>query len=149
MARTPEATAKAMATRLANKQDKEQPLDAGAIETIPIQREESPRTDTSISIDVDWKNLPMPEAEKFYQQLKKEFDKAGLVLNARHTESRRGIYACTICGTRHEGLPKGEDLSWKDPETGLISPVRTCSEVCWLKHQQNMIEARRSRNQVA
>ena len=108
----------------------------------------------AIRVDVDWSKVPMQEARDLYAQLKSEFEKAGRILNSRSMPQERGYVCfmagkpkCCPTGVRHDGVPRGTDYSYKDPKTGLMTPVYICSENCWLRYQAVLIEERRQRFQ--
>jgi len=127
------------------------PRAAAAKKESPI--EVAPRV-AAIRVDVDWTKVPMPEAQQLYSQLKSEFEKAGQILNARSMPQQKG-YVCFMAGREkccpagvvHDGDPRGTDYSYKDPKTGLMVPVRICSENCWIRYQNMLIEERRKRLQ--
>ena len=106
-----------------------------------------------IEVRVDWAKMDMVEAKLWYQRLKTEFENAGNILNARLTRIHAQNWTCFMAGKvgcckkgiTHSGIPRGTDLEYKDPETQLTKPVRVCSELCWLRYQDERITERRNR----
>lgn len=106
-----------------------------------------------IAIRVDWKTIDLIEGRLWYQRLKTEFENAGRILNSRLTKIEAQNWTCFMAGKpgcckkgiTHNGIPRGTDLEYKDPESGLTKPVRTCSELCWLRYQDERIKERRDR----
>lgn len=96
----------------------------------------------SFTFDVNWKTLPMEEAQRAYAELKAEFERAGTVLNARSMPTP-GHYTCFICKKTRAGDPRGTDYSYINPETGLMQPILICGELCWLRYQEFRIGKRR------
>ena len=96
----------------------------------------------NIEIDVDWQSLPMEHAQTAYAELRKEFEKAGRILNERAMPTP-GNYTCFICKKTHAGDPRGTDYSYINPETGLMEPILICGELCWLRYQEFRIGKRR------
>ena len=108
-------------------------------------------------IHVDWQNIPMPDAQILYAQLKESFEKAGRILNARAMAATQvefyecfmaGKAKCCAKGTQHRMPARGTDYEngHKDPKSGLVSPVLICSENCWIRYQEVLINERRDRN---
>ena len=106
---------------------------------------------------VDWQNIPMAAAQTLYAQLKEAFEKAGKILNARAMAATQvefyecfmaGKAKCCAKGTKHRMPARGTDYEngVKDPKTGLITPVLICSENCWIRFQEVLINERRDRN---
>ena len=162
--RSAEAIAKQKATLAANKlrdldrqkkREERRALRTTGIKT-PVPTERKPST---LFIEVDWQNIPMDEAQGLYARLKVAFERAGAILNARlmHADDpdtyecfMAGKPKCCAAGTRHQMPPRGQDYEngMKDPKTGLIIPVRICSELCWIRYQDMLITARRERQMV-
>jgi hypothetical protein len=94
-----------------------------------------------ITIAVDWEHLRLEEAQQAYAQLRKQFEKAGFILNARSMPAP-GQYVCFICQKTHLGDPRGKDYSYKNPSTGLMEPVSICGERDWLAYQDFRIRIR-------
>jgi hypothetical protein len=101
----------------------------------------------SIGISVDWEKLPMPEAQQAYAQLRKEFEKAGFILNQRSMPAADG-YTCFMCKKFHLGLARGTDFSYVNPQTGLMQPVSICGELCWIHYQELRIKERKERELI-
>jgi hypothetical protein len=134
---TEEMRKKALETRLAKKKQR------GENHTIPAPSVLN-TVSWDISIDVDWKELPMQEAQIAYAQLRKEFEKAGSILNSRSMPTP-GTYKCFMCKQTHVGQPRGTDYSYINADTGLMEPVLICGEKCWLDYQGLRIKERRER----
>lgn len=106
-----------------------------------------------IEINVPWHTIPMLEGQKWYAKLREEFEKAGAILNARSCAEREEGYVCFMAGREgackkgvvRTGRPAGIDSSHKNPKTGLLEPVRICSERCWILYQGQLIQERRER----
>ena len=113
-----------------------------------VEVAESRYSEPTIAVSVDWQNLPMRLAEPLYQQLKREFEKAGSILNARHSAEQDG-YTCKICRNRRTGRPGMTDLSWRNPDTGLFERVDLCSEFCVVRWNEYRINERRDREIAA
>lgn len=124
----------------------------------------------SISINVDWENMPLQEARNFYEALSKEYEKAGRILNERATTRQPDQFNCFMAGkpgcckigTAHTGRPRFIDLSYKAPKggykdlltnqhtpEGLTVPVNICSELCFHRYNEILIAERRERNNPA
>jgi hypothetical protein len=124
--------------------------------TMPIKVERKPGLQWEIDIDVEWATLSMDEARQAYAELKKHFDRAGAILNARimDTDGRwvcfmAGKKGCCKMGVVHSGNPRGVDYSYVDPVSKLSKPAKICSELCWIRFQQQLIDERRERNNPA
>jgi len=100
---------------------------------------------SAINIDVDWDNLPMPEAQTFYAHLRAEFEKAGKVLNARSNAHFSG-YDCFMCKKHFNGNPGFTDYSYRDPATGLSPRVDCCGELCVINYHKFRIDMRLAEN---
>ena len=106
-----------------------------------------------VRVEVPWNTMPMLEAQKWYAKLKDEFEKAGAILNARSCAEHEEGYICFMAGKEgackkgviRTGRPAGIDSSHKNPKTGLMEPVRICSERCWILYQGMLIQERRER----
>lgn len=106
-----------------------------------------------IEVNVPWNTVPMLEGQRYYAKLKAEFERAGAILNARNCAEGEDGYVCFMAGKEggckkgviRKGRPAGIDSSHKNPKTGLLEPVRICSERCWILYQGQMIEERRAR----
>jgi hypothetical protein len=98
----------------------------------------------SIVVAVDWETLEILEAQQAYSTLKKEFERAGFVMNQRSMPVP-GSYVCFICKKKHLGDPRGKDYSYVNPKTGLMQVVEICGELCWLNYQKLRIEERKER----
>lgn len=143
-------------TAVAKKSTKQQPPPdlAAVIERKPV-----------LVVDVDWSTMPVLLAQQYYAQLKAHFEKAGAILNARTTGSN-GQWVCYMAdkSTRIDGktkkpipsdcptqgqvlniLPRFTDYSHVDNKTGLIDPVRICSEICSIRYNQILIDERREK----
>ncbi len=131
---TEEMRKKALETRLAKKKQR------GENHTVELQ----PAAPWEITIDVNWKELPMQDAQAAYAQLRKEFEKAGSILNARSMPAP-GTYKCFMCKQTHVGQPRGTDYSYINADTGLMEPVLICGELCWIRYQELRIKERRER----
>jgi hypothetical protein len=129
MAWTEEMRKKALETRRAHKKGKNGTSAVGPWE---------------ITVDVDWNGLPMDEAQAAYAILRKEFEKAGSVLNARSMPVP-GSYICFMCKKTHLGEPRGKDYSYRNPETGLMQVVEICGELCWEHYNRLRIAERKER----
>ena len=101
----------------------------------------------NIVVDVDWNHLPILDAQEAYAVMRKEFEKAGQILNDRSMPAP-GSYKCFICQITHPGDPRGKDLAYEDPETKLRVPVEICGEACWLKYSDYRIKERSFRNDM-
>jgi hypothetical protein len=107
----------------------------------------------SIEVAVDWHGMPMLEAEQWYMRLRAEFERAGGILNARRCSENEAGYVCFMAGKENAckegvirtGRPAGIDSSYRDPKTGLFTPVRICSERCWVLYQGQLIQERKDR----
>jgi hypothetical protein len=106
----------------------------------------------SITVQVDWGTLAMPEAQQAYAQLKSHFEKAGAILNARAmpTDNKYVCYMagkdkCCPVGVVHDGQPRFIDYSRKNPKTGLMEVVKICSENCSIRYNNVLIEERREK----
>jgi hypothetical protein len=97
-----------------------------------------------IIVEVDWDNLPIEVAQSAFSILQKHVEYAGKVLNARTT--RRPDKECWNC---HKPMPDGKeafkDDGYHDPKSGLIIPIRCCSEVCYIKYSEMRIRERRDK----
>ena len=107
-----------------------------------------------IAVDVDWEHIPMQDGQKFYAQLKAEFEHAGKVLNARSMERISG-YTCFMCKKHFQGNPGFTDFSYVDPKTGLSPRVDCCGELCVInynamrineRHQRDIVRGQQERN---
>ena len=107
----------------------------------------------------DWENLPIGEAQQLYAKFKEQFEKAGRILNARAMAAGRAeFYECFMAGkphccakgTKHRMPARGTDYEngYKNPKTGLVTPVLICSENCWIRFQSMLIDQRRERNLI-
>ena len=105
-----------------------------------------PDTVFGITVKVDWAHIPMQEARLAYAELKSQYEQAGVILNAR-SMGEAPEFTCFICKKTHPGRPAGEDNAHKDPDTGLLAPVKICGTICWEKYQVLLFEQRRDRNQ--
>jgi len=99
----------------------------------------------SIYIEVDWRKLPLLDAQIAYAELRKEFENAARILNDRSMPAP-GSYVCFMCQITHPGEPRGRDLAYENPETGLREPVSICGENCWIQYQDYRIKERSLRN---
>lgn len=102
----------------------------------------------AIKVEVDWQNAPLPQAQEAYARLKKEFERAGTILNSRSMPTP-GSYVCFMCQITHPGEARGKDDSQVNPSTGLAERVRICGEECWISFQDFCIRGRSMRNDVA
>ena len=116
----------------------------GTVKT--IEAVQSEYHDTTIS--VDWEHLPMPEAQTADAKLRKEFERAGEILNSRSMPDP-GSYTCYMCESVHLGDPRGKDDSYIHPRTGLAERVRICGENCWLAYMDFRIKERSLRNDLS
>jgi hypothetical protein len=118
---------------------------------------EPPAATPAPLIHVDWQNIPMPDAQTLYAQLKESFEQAGRILNARAMAATQvefyecfmaGKPKCCAKGTQHRMPARGTDYEngHKDPKSGLVTPVLICSENCWIRYQEVLINERRDRN---
>lgn len=98
-----------------------------------------------IHIDVDWDHLPMTDAQASYAVVKKEFEKAGKILNARSMASTNG-YTCFQCHKHFNGNPGFTDLSYVNPQTGLSERVDCCGELCVINYHKRRIDMRVAKN---
>jgi hypothetical protein len=116
----------------------------------------APTRSAALVIDVDWNGLPMQDAKNLYSELQRQYEAAGKILNARAmTEGTSEFYECFMAGkdkccpkgNKYRMPPRGQDYEngVKDPRTGLVTPVRICSENCWIRFQDLLIKARRDR----
>jgi hypothetical protein len=101
----------------------------------------------SVVVSVDWEKLPMLEAQNAYVALKKQFERAGFIMNQR-SMPERGSYICFICKQKHLGDPRGKDYSYTDPKTGLMQVVEICGERCWIGYQELRIKERKDREHI-
>jgi hypothetical protein len=99
----------------------------------------------SIEVSVDWQNMSMPQAESLYAILKNEFEKAGKILNSRHTAEHDG-YTCFMCHKHFAGRPGMTDLSYQDPKTGLFPRVDLCGELCVVNYHKLRIDMRTAKH---
>jgi hypothetical protein len=99
----------------------------------------------SITVSVDWQNLPMQQAEAFYAILKNEYEKAGKILNSRHSAEHDGYY-CFMCRKHFSGRPGMTDLSYQDPKTGLFPRVDLCGELCVVNYHKLRIDMRTAKH---
>jgi hypothetical protein len=107
------------------------------------------RTSTwSIVVSVNWEHLPILEAQQAYAMLKKEFERAGFIINQR-SMPEPGSYTCFMCKNTHLGEPRGKDYSYTNPKTGLMEVVEICGEACWLAYQGLRIRERKEREMPA
>ena len=115
------------------------------------------RRPSTLHVDIDWATIPMPEAQGLYARLKEVFEKAGKILNARAMAATQvefyecfmaGKAKCCAKGTQHRMPARGTDYEngHKDPKSGLVTPVLICSENCWIRYQEVLINERRDRN---
>jgi len=106
----------------------------------------------ALVIDVDWHGIPMQDAKNLYAELRRQFEAAGAILNARAmTEGTSEFYECFMAGkdkccpkgNKYRMPPRGQDYEngSKDPRTGLVTPVRICS----IRFQDLLIKQRRER----
>jgi hypothetical protein len=104
-------------------------------------------------VDVDWGTLPIGEAQNLYAKLKSHFERAGAILNAR-TTGTNAEWICYMsdkskdCPTRGQvqsRLPSFTDYSHVNSKTGLIEPVRICSEICSIRYNDILIAERREK----
>jgi hypothetical protein len=106
-----------------------------------------------IDVTVPWESLEILEAQQWYAILKKEFERAGAILNARLCAQTQDSFVCFMAGTEgackagviHKGRPAGIDYQHKDSKTGLLQPAMICSERCWVLYQAKLISERRER----
>lgn len=119
-----------------------------------------------IHIEVDWQNLPMPQAQEAYAFLQKAHQDAGKILNARSSPQKAEQWRCFMAGTPgacelgkiYDTRPVFEDRSrvapkggHHDPVTGdytapgLAVPVKICSERCYHIYNALLIAERRER----
>lgn len=106
-----------------------------------------------LHVGVDWAKVDLLEGQQLYAKLKAEFERAGQILNARATMANDKEWLCFMAGREgccppkilRTGLPRSTDFSSKDPRTGLLRPARLCSEVCYLRYQQQLIDERKQR----
>jgi len=142
---TDEMRKKALETRLAKKKQRgENHTVISGRSAIQSGDKVIPVSDWEISIRVDWEHLPMQQAQTAYASLRKEFEKAGSILNARSMPTP-GTYKCFMCKQTHVGQPRGTDYSYINADTGLMEPVLICGEKCWLDYQRLRIKERRER----
>jgi hypothetical protein len=117
----------------------------------------APTGKAALVIDVDWQHLPMQDAKNLYAELRRQYEAAGAILNARAmSEGSSEFYECFMAGkdkccmkgNKYRMPPRGQDYEngVRDPRTGLVTPVRICSENCWIRFQDLLIKARRERN---
>ena len=125
-----------------------------------------PVTAYAIMVNVDWQNLPLQLARTAYEQLSKEYETAGKILNERATTKvgeqfscfMAGRPGCCILGKAYSGMPRFTDLAYKAPRgghkdllTGQITPeglavrVDLCSETCYHRYNELKIAERRAR----
>jgi hypothetical protein len=131
-------------------QPEAQPPAAASSVTVPVPAVVPP---PYISISVPWETLDLLEAQHYYSELKKEFERAGAILNARCCEEGEEKYVCFMAGKPgacelgmvRTGRPRGIDYAHKDPHSGLLKPAKICSERCWILYQQQLINERRER----
>lgn len=98
-----------------------------------------------IIVQVNWQNLSMLEAQKFYACLKTEFETAGRILNARSMQATSG-YQCFMCKRHFSGQPKFSDHSYIDPTTGLSPRVDCCGELCVINYNAFRINQRHEKD---
>lgn len=108
----------------------------------------SPEDGYLVKVAVDWEKLTMEKAQQAYAILKKEFERAGFILNQRSSKREDESYVCFMCKSKHLGLPRGTDYSYVNPQTGLMQPVFICGEKCWLDYQGFRIRERKERELV-
>jgi hypothetical protein len=116
-------------------------------------------------VNVDWGTLPIGEAQNLYAKLKSHFERAGAILNARTTGTNAQWVCymsdkkipsgdpkipdrpsdCPTAGQVQNTLPRFTDYSHVDPKTGLLSPVRICSENCSIRYNNMLIVERREK----
>lgn len=98
-----------------------------------------------IVVIVNWEKTPMPEAQRYYAQLKEEFEKAGRILNARSMERVSG-FTCFMCHKHFDGNPGFTDHSYIDPATGLSPRVDCCGELCVINYNSFRINQRHQKD---
>jgi hypothetical protein len=127
---------------------------------MPTKAKAAPAPPPAVSIrkpvlvcDVDWGNIPVPEAQGLYAQLRAFADKAAAVLNARTTRTdgkwicyMAGKTGCCIAGVVHDGAerPRFTDYARTD-KNGLLVVVKICSELCSIRYNQLLIDERREK----
>jgi hypothetical protein len=104
-----------------------------------------PLSKSEITINVDWENLSIEEAQSAYATLQAEIQKAGKILNARTT--RQPDKKCWYC---KKPIPDGKeafkDDGYHDPKNkGMIIPIRCCSEPCYIHYHEFRIKERRDK----
>ena len=111
-------------------------------------------SESQIAVDVDWERIPIQDGQKFYAELKNEFERAGRILNARSMERISG-YTCFMCKKHFQGNPGFTDFSYTDPQTGLSPRIDCCGELCVInyndmrinqRHQRDVARAQQERN---
>ena len=99
----------------------------------------------AIRVSIDWQNIPIAQGESFYAILKNEFEKAGKILNGRHSAEQDG-YTCFMCHKHYAGRPGMTDLSYQDPKTGLFPRVDLCGELCVVNYHKLRIDMRTAKH---
>jgi hypothetical protein len=136
------------ARRLREKKPEPEVIDVAPVEPVLVETET-----IAISVTVPWDTLPILEAQQWYEKLKREFERAGTILNARLCAQTLDSFVCFMAGTEgackagvvHKGRPAGIDYQHKDEKTGLLQPAMICSERCWVLYQAKLIAERRDR----
>jgi hypothetical protein len=110
--------------------------------------------ESQIAVDVDWEHIPLLDGQRFYAQLKAEFERAGKILNERSMQHLTG-YTCFMCKKHFNGNPGFTDYSYVDPQTGLAPRIDCCGELCVInynamrinqRHQKSVLQAQQERN---
>lgn len=101
--------------------------------------------ESQIAVDVDWEHIPMQDGQKFYAQLKSEFERAGRILNGRSMQRVSG-FDCFMCKKHFQGNPGFTDFSYVDPLTGLSPRVDCCGELCVINYNAMRINQRHQRD---
>lgn len=86
-----------------------------------------------------FQTAPLDDILERYQTMRKHYEQAGAIVNHR-VNTERNVEECANCGTK-----LGKEKGWynrevvKDPETGTVSNIFSCSQACFmsLKRKQN------------
>lgn len=137
-----EAAKKKRAATLAAKKKAPPPTpETKAPIVIPVAQEQTPVAHYDVSIP--WDKLELTEAERWFGKLRAELDRAGRILNQRHSEPQ--YYPCKICGKMiADGEEKYRDNSYIN-KSGLPEPARCCGAICAEKWMSRRIEERRKK----
>ena len=107
---------------------------------------------SGIRVDVDWANVDLAQGRMLYSELKREFEKAGKIMNVRENPQEdkyicfmSGKPGCCKDGIVHDGIPRFTDNSFINKKTGLIQVVKICSELCYHRYNDFRIKERRDR----